>query len=64
MTLGLKDCGNINIECNKCNNKLIIFQITKTNEDLIDENLNPIITKALIVCEKCGRKQGHIIRWR
>jgi len=60
--LGLKNCGNHIITCYVCNNCLIDFQITKTNEDLIDENIDPIITKTLIICEKCNNGIETLIR--
>lgn len=60
--LGLKDCGNRLITCYVCNNCLINFQITKTNEDLVESNINPITTKVLIVCEKCDNGIETLIR--
>lgn len=52
--LGLKNRGSKNISCQQCGNGLVDFQIVKTNEDLIDENLKPIITKIKVVCTKCN----------
>jgi len=51
--LGLKDRGIISVCCNKCKNNLVDFQVTKNNIDLVEENINPISTNALIICDMC-----------
>lgn len=51
--LGITDKGTIIASCNKCKENLMIFQLTKTNEELVKENKNPITTKIAIFCENC-----------
>lgn len=52
--LGLKDKGKINIDCADCGKQLMVFQICKTNEDLIKDGLSPIKCKILVCCGLCG----------
>ena len=52
--LGLKDVDKIFIQCPACKNRIVEFQITKSNQDLIEENIKPVITKILIVCCDCN----------
>jgi ssDNA-binding Zn-finger/Zn-ribbon topoisomerase 1 len=52
--MGLKNRGTKNVSCPQCGNGLVDFQITKSNEDLIDENISPIKTIAKVICGKCN----------
>jgi hypothetical protein len=51
--LGLYDHGTIVASCSSCKKDLMVFQITKTNEELVRENIQPITTKVAVFCEKC-----------
>lgn len=51
--LGISDKGNIIASCSKCMKNLMVFQLTKTNEELVKELKSPITTKIAIFCEKC-----------
>ncbi len=48
--LGLQDRGITIVECADCNKHLMVFQVTKNNEDLE----NPICTKILVDCGFCS----------
>lgn len=48
--LGLQDRGVTTVECVDCSKHLMVFQITKNNEDLE----KPVSTKILIECGFCG----------
>jgi len=52
--LGISDKGNIVASCGKCKKDLMIFQLTKTNEELVKESKEPITTKLVIFCESCN----------
>jgi len=54
LLLGLKNRGKVYINCADCGGALMIFQICKTNEDLIKEGLSPICCKVLVNCGLCG----------
>lgn len=58
--LGISDKGNIVAACNKCKMNLMVFQLTKTNEELVRENKNPITTKVAVYCERCKHINGVI----
>jgi len=51
--LGISDKGNVVASCGKCKKDLMIFQLTKTNEELVKENKNPVTTKIAVYCENC-----------
>jgi hypothetical protein len=51
--LGISDKGSIISGCNKCGKNLMIFQLTKTNEELVKERKEPITTTVAIFCETC-----------
>lgn len=51
--LGISDKGNIVASCSRCKKDLMIFQLTKTNEELIKELKPAIITKIAVLCENC-----------
>jgi ssDNA-binding Zn-finger/Zn-ribbon topoisomerase 1 len=53
ITLGIADRGSVVAKCNKCEKNLMIFQLTKTNEELVGENKNPITTRIAVYCENC-----------
>ncbi len=52
----LKNRGKIHIDCADCGQKLMVLQITKNNEDLVDENLKPVSHKVLVKCGECNGK--------
>lgn len=52
--LGISDKGNITASCSKCKKDLMVFQLTKTNEELVRESKEPITTKLAIFCESCN----------
>lgn len=52
-SLGISDKGSIVATCSKCMKNLMVFQLTKTNEELVKELKSPITTKIAILCEKC-----------
>lgn len=54
--LGLQDRGSVSISCPDCSSKLMVFQITKNNNDLIAEKLDPIETRVVVLCDICGSK--------
>lgn len=60
--LGLKDYPTRNVSCKNCNINLVDFQITKSNEDLVEENVKPINTRALIICNTCDYREKVEIR--
>jgi hypothetical protein len=60
--LGLKDYPIKSICCKTCSINLVDFQITKSNEDLVEENLNPITTNISIICNECNYKETIKIR--
>jgi len=51
--LGISDKGNVVATCSICKRDLMIFQLTKTNEELVGENKNPITTRIAVYCENC-----------
>jgi len=52
--LGLKNRGTKCVTCCQCGNGLVDFQITKTNEDLIDQNIKPSKISIDVICTKCN----------
>lgn len=54
--LGLQDRGYKVIKCNCCQKTLMIFQITKDNNDLIKENNKPIFTRIMVLCGFCDNE--------
>ncbi len=50
----IKDRGQIDIDCADCGLKLMTLQVTKNNEDLVNEGMNPISHKVLVRCGECG----------
>jgi len=60
ITLGIADRGSVVAKCNKCEKNLMIFQLTKTNEELVKENKNPVTTKIAVYCENCKHINGII----
>lgn len=57
-SLGLQDRGIIEIKHQDTGSVLMVFQITKNNEDLKDEKMNPAITNVVIV-DKNNNKIGE-----
>jgi len=54
VSLGLSDHGIVSATCSQCKKDLMIFQLTKTNEELVRENIQPITTKIAVFCERCN----------
>ncbi len=52
--LGLQDRGKIEIECADCGKSLMIFQITKDNNDLVNDGKDAITNQILVKCGFCG----------
>lgn len=52
--LGLQDRGLQEICCKDCKTVLMVFQITKTNADLVKNHDRPMYTKVLVRCDHCG----------
>lgn len=50
----MKDYGCLIGKCDLCKRELLKFQITKSNEDLIEESKNPISTTLRVKCESCN----------
>lgn len=54
--LGLKDRGCKIIKCDNCSKDLMVFQITKNNQDLINEGNKPVFTRVMVLCCLCDNE--------
>jgi len=52
-TNDIKNCGDIIIHCDQCQQNIIIFQITKDNKAIVQGGKQPIFTNIKIRCH-CG----------
>jgi len=56
---GHKDCGTINASCLTCGKDLMVFQVTKSNSDLVKEGRDRIDTVARVMC-LCGGQSENV----
>lgn len=53
---GLKNRGQVIVNCADCGKELMVFQIVKDNNDLSGEGLKPVNTKVVVLCGDCNGK--------
>ncbi len=51
--LGLQDRGQAIVHCADCSSELMVFQITKNNDDLKRDGLDPVTTRIKVCCSIC-----------